>query len=103
MTSFNRHGHAATAKAVELHDEQRDLEPFEHEFLAAVHTINMGHANMVGNAARQWGIGSIAYDAAVNLATRQQDADLTAAFEAYQAAVDAGDEVLELQFCEAAE
>lgn len=103
MTSFNRHGHAATAKAVELHDEQRDLEPFEHEFLAAVHTINMGHANMVGNAARQWSIGSIAYGAVVDLATRQQDADLTAALEAYQAAVDVCDEVLEVEMMEAAE
>ena len=58
---------------------------------------------MVGNAARQWGIGSIAYDAVVDLATRQQDADLTAALEAYQAAVDAGDEVLEIEMMDAAE
>jgi hypothetical protein len=103
MTSLNRHGHAATAKAVELYDEPRELEPFERDFYSAVHAINMNHANMVGNAARQWGIGSIAYDAVVDLATRQQDADLTAALEAYQAAVDAGDEVLEVEMMEAAE
>lgn len=95
--------HPAILKAQELYDEPRDLETHEQTLIADVNRITMECARNKGSAIRAWGLGSIGADAVANLANSQQTERLTLALERYSLAVEAQDEVEEIELAEAAE
>jgi hypothetical protein len=97
--------HPAILKAQEIYDRLGDLEPGQQALLTAVYRFTMECARTKGEAVRQWGDGSQAYDAVAYLADRKQAAGLAAALEQFEQSFEDHDEIeeIELAMAEAAE
>jgi hypothetical protein len=93
--------HAAITKAQEIYDRPGELRPNEQIFLTEVHKITMHCVRTKGQAARDWGNGSRAYEATAYLADRKQSADLAFALDTYEQGLEDQDEILAIELAAA--
>jgi hypothetical protein len=93
--------HPAILRAQEIYDRPGDLASHEQTLLSAVHRITTECTRTKGEAIQAWGDGSRAFAAVAFLAERKQADRLSCALERYEQAVEAGDEVLEIELADA--
>lgn len=95
--------HPAVIRAVEVYGKGGDLTQAEETFLLAVRRADVDYLESLNTANRLFGGGSKAWLATKYLATRQRNDDYSHALESYDASIDAGDEVDEIELAMAAE
>lgn len=109
VVQFDRYGHPAIRRSIEVYNERgendrlRDLTEAETTFLASVHLAGMRRTETVGAAVKAWGDRTEAYWCVVRLAAAQERNDLTLALEVFEASVEADDLLEEIELTMAAE
>jgi hypothetical protein len=86
------YGHLAVAVAAELYDEAGELSDHGAQLMIDIRKADHARAEVIESARRMYGLGSPAYRATYDLASRQRADDYQRALERYDAANEAGDE-----------
>lgn len=94
--------HPAILRAVQVYAREGDLTSAEETFLRAVRAADVKKTATLEQAGRDWGFGSIAWDAVKTLSSRKRDADYARALEVFEASVEAEDLLDEIQLTMAA-
>lgn len=80
--------HPAVTKATEIYNRPGDLEPYQQEFLTAVHRIRKATTRTKETAIYFFGLGSKTFLATAHIADEHEARDLDIALERYQEALE---------------